>query len=149
MEKFDGVVTLWAATDSNPNDNTRIEFDRNEDQGNWQISLEDGPFSGFPTINLDRKRLEDLHNALEKELYPERFMEKTTPTNRIKRLMAGDYSFGCSGRHVGSGAPDCPHTPHHHHDEFCNPPTLVELYDAGVDPLVFREGYFRKVLSDG
>lgn len=142
MEKFDEVVTLWDATDSNPNESTRIEFDRNEERGDWQISLENGPFSGYPTISLDRKRLEDLYSVLEQELYPERF-QKPSFSNRVLRLKAGNFQFGCAGRHVGNGK-DCSTIPHHHHDEFCDPPTPSELNAAGVDPLVFRQGYFQQ-----
>lgn len=28
---------------------------------------------------------------------------------------------GCGGAHYGTGAPNCPRTRHHHHDEFCGP----------------------------
>jgi hypothetical protein len=59
-------------------------------------------------------------------------------TARIRRLLAGDYSFGCDGTHRGYGSQECPRQPHHHHDDFCNPPTNSELIQAGIDLNEFK-----------
>lgn len=58
--------------------------------------------------------------------------------DRIERLKSGDWSFGCAGTHVGVGTPECPKEKHHHHDEFCKYPSLVELAKAGIDVKDFR-----------
>lgn len=53
---------------------------------------------------------------------------------RIRRIQAEPYpQFGHEGTHRGSGSPDCPRERHHHHDEFCSPPTLSEWREAGRD----------------
>lgn len=57
---------------------------------------------------------------------------------RINRLETGDWSFGCGGTHRGNGTEDCPKRRHHHHDEFCAQPTILELQAAGIDPSKFR-----------
>jgi hypothetical protein len=59
-------------------------------------------------------------------------------TTRIEKLKRGDWQFGCAGRHNGIGSDDCPRTLHHHHDEFCSPPTLTELKEAGINPDDFQ-----------
>lgn len=56
----------------------------------------------------------------------------------VAALKAGDYQFGHAGKHSGSGAKDCPRERHHHHDEFCQMPTLAELRAAGIDPKDFK-----------
>lgn len=58
--------------------------------------------------------------------------------NVVERLKSGDWSFGHEGHHRGDGSPDCPVEWHHHHDEFCNRPTVQELRAAGIDPRRFR-----------
>ena len=58
-------------------------------------------------------------------------------TPRVKRLKSGNWQFGHEGRHHGNGTPDCPLDLHHHHDEFCYPPTQFELRQAGIDPESF------------
>lgn len=57
---------------------------------------------------------------------------------RIQRLKAGDWSFGCDGTHHGTGAKGCPKRRHHHHDAFCQHPTLFELRKAGINPAEFK-----------
>lgn len=65
-------------------------------------------------------------------------MSKANP-NVVKRLKMGDLSFGCSGLHLGNGSEDCPDDVlHHHHDEFCQNPTIRELIEAGIEPTNFR-----------
>lgn len=46
------------------------------DEPFYQISLEEGLFSGHPTIDLTRKQLEGLGRAIEKELNPERLLPR-------------------------------------------------------------------------
>jgi hypothetical protein len=58
-------------------------------------------------------------------------------SSRIKRLLMGDWSFGCGGKHRGVGTKECPLYRHHHHDEFCRYPTPEELREAGIDPKDF------------
>lgn len=51
---------------------------------------------------------------------------------RFRRILAEPYpQFGHAGRHHGNGSPDCPRHLHHHHDEFCKPPTPMEWHLAG------------------
>lgn len=51
---------------------------------------------------------------------------------RRRRIQSEPFpQFGHAGRHNGSGAPDCPRTLHHHHDEFCQLPTMAEWALAG------------------
>lgn len=57
---------------------------------------------------------------------------------RVARLKRGDYQFGHGGRHHGNGSKDCPKELHHHHDEYCDRPSLLELQLAGIDPKTFR-----------
>jgi hypothetical protein len=57
---------------------------------------------------------------------------------RIKRLKNGDFSFGHAGTHHGIGTEDCPKHRHHHHDEFCALPTMLELRQAGLNPNEFK-----------
>lgn len=52
---------------------------------------------------------------------------------RIQRLSHGQSQWGHAGQHRGSGAPDCPRTMHHHHDDFCALPTWWECEMAGVE----------------
>ena len=59
-------------------------------------------------------------------------------TPRVRRLKSGNWQFGHAGRHRGNGTKDCPVTEHHHHDEFCYPPTRFELQQAGIDPKEFK-----------
>jgi hypothetical protein len=59
-------------------------------------------------------------------------------TARVRRLLAGDYSFGCDGTHRGYGSEECPRQPHHHHDDFCQRPTDEELRLAGIKPEEFK-----------
>lgn len=59
--------------------------------------------------------------------------------NVVARLKQGDHSFGHAGRHHGVGTPECPRELHHHHDEFCIPPTISELVLAGIDPNTFEQ----------
>lgn len=63
--------------------------------------------------------------------------ERNTNPSVVNRLKAGDWSFGCDGRHVGRGF-NCPREPHHHHDEFCRYPTRAELVAAGINPKEFK-----------
>jgi hypothetical protein len=49
---------------------------------------------------------------------------------RIERIRV-DPQFGCAGRHYGSGTPECPIHLHHHHDWYCQLPTLNEWWAAG------------------
>lgn len=56
----------------------------------------------------------------------------------VKKLKSGDWQFGCAGKHRGSGSEDCPRHPHHHHDEFCNRPTVHELNSAGINSRDFK-----------
>lgn len=61
--------------------------------------------------------------------------------SRIDRLEFGNQQFGCAGMHRGSGRfqdGDCPVYLHHHHDEFCEMPTIDEIIMAGLDPRTFR-----------
>lgn len=51
---------------------------------------------------------------------------------RIDALKRGRDQWGHGGRHRGNGAPDCPRTLHHHHDEFCMLPLPSECALAGV-----------------
>jgi hypothetical protein len=57
---------------------------------------------------------------------------------RIKRLRAGDWSFGHDGMHNGVGTIDCPYLSHHHHDVYCDLPTIDEVLAAGIDLNEFR-----------
>lgn len=57
---------------------------------------------------------------------------------RVERLKMGDWSFGHGGRHHGVGTQDCPKELHHHHDEFCSMPTIMELIEAGINPKIFK-----------
>jgi hypothetical protein len=59
-------------------------------------------------------------------------------SRRIERLRRGDWQFGHQGRHNGVGTEECPRELHHHHDEFCDSPTDVELRAAGIEPEDFR-----------
>jgi len=60
---------------------------------------------------------------------------------RVEALQRGRTDWGCAGRHSGpytakqieAGAPNCPQWMHHHHDEFCRPPSPGELRLAGVE----------------
>jgi hypothetical protein len=65
-------------------------------------------------------------------------MELLYESPRVKRLKMGDWSFGCAGHHMGTGAEDCPKGFHHHHDEFCAKPNILELKAAGIDPAKYR-----------
>jgi hypothetical protein len=56
----------------------------------------------------------------------------------VQRLQMGDWSFGHAGRHHGNGSEDCPRWLHHHHDEFCSRPTVLELMAAGINPNEFK-----------
>jgi hypothetical protein len=51
---------------------------------------------------------------------------------RIEALRRGRLQWGHGGFHHGNGAPDCPRGLHHHHDEFCDLPTPMEVRKAGV-----------------
>ena len=57
---------------------------------------------------------------------------------RIRRLKMGDWSFGHAGQHRGIGTDDCPKTLHHHHDQFCRMPNILELMAAGIHPNEFK-----------
>lgn len=54
---------FWEAKDTD-GWNTECELVKISDT-KFQLSLDNGPFSGYPTINLDRKNLKDLHDAIE------------------------------------------------------------------------------------
>lgn len=74
------IEELWSATDTTDLPYTTGQLNRIDKDGKvfYQLGL-DGPFSGDPVINLDRKDLKDLHSAIEQELYPERFPPIATP----------------------------------------------------------------------
>lgn len=71
---------------------------------------------------------------------PIEYLERLHPLIRtvVERLKRGDWSFGHAGQHIGIGTSWCPSRPHHHHDEFCWPPTILELQAAGIDPKTFQ-----------
>lgn len=53
---------------------------------------------------------------------------------RIEALKRGRLQWGHDGRHHGRyGDPDCPRELHHHHDDYCELPTLGEVAAAGVE----------------
>lgn len=53
---------------------------------------------------------------------------------RIEALAGGQAQWGHGGQHHGNGTPECPRELHHHHDDFCDLPTLGECAAAGVTP---------------
>jgi hypothetical protein len=65
-------------------------------------------------------------------------LSNPTTSNRIERLRRRDWSFGHGGEHIGIGTKDCPKKEHHHHDDFCELPTVEELEAAGIDPVAFK-----------
>jgi hypothetical protein len=65
-------------------------------------------------------------------------MELVYDTARVARLKAGNWQFGHDGTHRGIGTESCPDGQHHHHDEFCDAPTLIELMAAGIDRKGFK-----------
>ena len=71
------VTNLYSNSGADPEEGTILDVDRLEDEGLWQISLEDGPFSGYPAIKLDRKHLKTLYEVLQQELFPELFSKDT------------------------------------------------------------------------
>lgn len=61
-------------------------------------------------------------------------MDEASRQNRIEALKRGRTQWGHHGRHKGRyGDPDCPPYLHHHHDDFCEYPTLEECAIAGVE----------------
>lgn len=68
-----------------------------------------------------------------------RFLDIDVDWRVVARLKSGDWSFGHAGRHYGNGTEGCPReTEHHHHDEFCSRPTLLELRMAEINPNDFK-----------
>lgn len=62
----------------------------------------------------------------------------TTNPHVVARLRSGDLSFGHQGLHCGNGTENCPRQLHHHHDVFCDEPSIEELIEAGISPREFR-----------
>lgn len=60
---------IWSL-DSNMDE---IALKRLQD-GGWMIQASQQGSFGEPTVFLDRKSLKDLHDAIEHELYPERYL---------------------------------------------------------------------------
>lgn len=60
-------------------------------------------------------------------------------TARVNRLKLGVYSFGCESERVYSGTPECPVTPQHNHDIFCERPRQGELILAGVAAYLWND----------
>jgi hypothetical protein len=59
-------MIIWEAEDL---EGVTAELDSREGRC-WFFSLVEGPFSGYPSIRLDRKQLKDLAQAIEMELNP-------------------------------------------------------------------------------
>ena len=57
------IVKLWAATDE---DNVLCELNRID--GVWILEMVEGPFSGYPALELNRTSLKALGNAIDIEL---------------------------------------------------------------------------------
>lgn len=55
------VTTIWKAQDQ---DGVQAELDHLPDKGHYQLSLENGPFSGHPVIDLTTEDLQRLHATL-------------------------------------------------------------------------------------
>lgn len=51
---------IWEAKDSDGVSSDLVEIDKTH----WQLSMLEGPFSGYPTINLNRKQMKDLFHAI-------------------------------------------------------------------------------------
>lgn len=54
------MTTIWQAKDGTDNTEAILEQTAN----GYQLTLEDGPFSGYPTINLTREDMFKLYAAL-------------------------------------------------------------------------------------
>lgn len=64
---FDSAELIWQGKDE---DGVSCEFDRVESKGSrqWQLSMVEGPFSGYPTINLTREDIAKLYEVIGEEL---------------------------------------------------------------------------------
>lgn len=61
-------VELWKAEDPDPYNNTECSFGKNVANNSYHLDMENGPFSGYPGIELSKKSLSELYRAIEKEL---------------------------------------------------------------------------------
>lgn len=97
---IDGVVSLWSANaidedwkrasgegvDDEELALTRIDLDKLND-GSYQFSLENGLFSGYPTIKIGLPSLTLLHKTLTNELYPHDLASAEDLYTKIKQII--------------------------------------------------------------
>lgn len=70
---------------------------------------------------------------------PQKPTDTDRKISRVMRLILNDGDFGCGGRHHGVGTKECPKALHHHHDDFCQQPTIDELRLAGISYETYQE----------
>lgn len=68
-------VELWSAEDEDEQENTKASLDKILGEDYYQLSLENGPFSGYPTINLTIEATKKLYEALRREFVDEKHPE--------------------------------------------------------------------------
>lgn len=61
-------VELWKAEDPDPYNNTECSFGKDVANNSYHLDMKNGPFSGYPGIELSKKSLSELYRAIEKEL---------------------------------------------------------------------------------